>query len=50
MINVIEIKDPLNYLKFIYQYAFIMILSKKLIQELYNDIRENKEFLLFLKY
>ena len=50
MANVIKIKDTLNYLKFINHCAFVMILNKKLIQELYNAIEENKEFLLLLKY
>ena len=50
MVNAIKIKGPLNFLKFMYQYAFVMILNKGLIQELYNEIGENKEFLLFVKY
>ena len=50
MINAIKIKDILNCLKFMYLCTFAMILNKLLIQELYNEIRENKEFLLFVKY
>ena len=50
MVNVIKIKDPLNYLKFINQCAFVVILNKKLVQELCNEIGGNKEFFLFLKY
>ena len=40
MVNVIKIKDPLNYLKFINQCAFVVISNKKLVQELYNEIGE----------
>ena len=50
MVNAIKIKDIFNFLKFMYQCNFVIILNKGLIQELYNEIRENKEFLLFVKY
>ena len=50
MANVIKIKDILNFLKFMYQCNFVIILNKGLIQELYNENGENKEFLLFMKY